>query len=117
MGAYIQSKYGRMFDVDFIEPKDISAARLKGNAINFLLTYDLLEAFHTDKKKGPNKMAVYNTLCDVLKKAHNVFPNYDFQQFVYSKLLYYSHFTKAGLPILPTITLSQAQWNDEVAKK
>jgi hypothetical protein len=117
MGAYISAKYGHTFDVDFIEPKDISAKRLKGNDINFLLTYDLLEAFHTDKKRGPNKMAVFNTLSDVLRKADNVFPNYDFQQFVYSKLLYYSHFTQMGLPILPTITLSQAQWKEQVAKK
>jgi hypothetical protein len=112
IGAYIQFKHGGAFDVDYITPEEITAERLKSNDINFLIVYDLLEAFHTDKSKK-----IFHRLKDVLHKADNVFPNLNFQEFVYSKLLYYNHFHQRGLPVAPTITISQEEWKRQIAKR
>jgi len=112
IGEYIRYKHGRNFDVDFITPEEITAERLKANDINFLIIYDLLEAFHTDKSRQ-----IYERLKDVLRKADNIFPNLEFQEFVYSKLLYYNYFQQKGLPICPTITISKEEWDTQVAKQ
>lgn len=112
IGAYVAYKYGHTFDVDYITPEEITTERLKSNDLNFFIIYDLLEAFHTDKSK-----AIFNRLKDVLRKADNIFPNLDFQEFVYSKLIYYNHFEARGLPIVPTITLSKEEWIKQVALK
>jgi len=111
-GLYIKHA-SEQFEVDFIEPKEITEDRLAANDVNFMLIYDLLEAFHTDRSKNKK---VFENLKSVLGRAKNVFPNLSFQEFVNSKLSYYNYFTSKNLPIAPTVTLSKEEWAKEVAK-
>jgi len=114
IGAYIRGKYGDQFDVDYIRPGEVTSERLEGNDINFLVIYDLLESFHTDRTKGKR---LYNNLLQVMKNATNVFPNWDYQQFIGSKLRYYEYFQANGIPICPTYTLSPEHYQREISKE
>lgn len=109
VGEYIKFTHSDMVDVDYIHPKDITVERMKSNSINFLLIYDLLEAFHIDKTHR-----IFEQFKYVLNCADNIFPNLEFQQFVNSKLLYYNHFVEQGVPIAPTITISKEEWDSSV---
>jgi len=114
IGEYIKHYHGEEFEVDFIRPKEISKARLEQNDINFLLIYDLLESFHTDRTRGKK---LFTNFQDIIKSSTNVFPNYEYQEFIDSKLIYYEYFRDNGVPIAPTITLSKEQYVAEVAKE
>jgi hypothetical protein len=51
IGLYIEHNYPGV-EIDYIEPDDISTERFKKNSLNFIIIYDLLEAFHlADKSK------------------------------------------------------------------
>jgi len=102
VGKCIELFHGKDFEVDLILPADISDARLKANDLNFMLIYDLLEGFHTDRTKGKR---VYKNLVQCLNKATNIFPQMDYQKFINSKAEYYNYFAKHGVPICPTFTL------------
>lgn len=124
VGEYISHFHGDEFEIDYIHPKDISEERLARNDVNYLLIYDLLEAFHTDRTRDKR---TFKNLKSVIQKAQNVFPSFEFQQFVNSKLLYYNYFQEKGVPICPTITVSKEDFqreceqtpggDDDVAKK
>jgi len=111
IAEYIKFNHGDNFEIDYIHPKDINTERLKSNDINFLLIYDLLEAFHLDKKGE-----VFRTFRTALHEAGNVFPSLEYQEFVNSKLLYYNHFKQNNIPIAPTITVSTEEWQARVAQ-
>jgi hypothetical protein len=111
IGEYIKYHHGDSFDVDYIEPKDITVERLKSNDINFLLIYDLLEAFHTDRKGE-----VFRKFKEALGTVGNIYPNLEYQEFINSKLLYYNHFKEKKIPIAPTITVSKQEWSVRVAQ-
>lgn len=117
VGEYINHYYGNEFIVDFIRPSEITEERLSGNDINFLLIYDLLESFHTDRTKGKR---LYNNFKNVVKNCPNVFPNWEYQEFIDSKLLYYNFFANTtgddAIPICPTITISKEEYDAQVAK-
>jgi len=109
IAEYIKFNYGSDFDIDYIHPKDITEARLKSNDINFLLIYDLLEAFHIEKT-----MNTFQRFRDALQRAGNVFPNVEYQQLINSKITYYNYLHEKGIPIVPTITITSHQWKDRV---
>jgi len=117
VGEYIKHYYGGEFIVDFIRPNEITEERLSQNDINYLLIYDLLESFHTDRTKDKR---LYNNFKNVVKSCPNVFPNWEYQEFIDSKLLYYNYFANTTgdehVPICPTITLSKEEYDAEVAK-
>jgi len=113
IGEYIRRKYGHQFEVDYIRPNELTLERLQGNDINFLVIYDLLESFHTDRTKGKR---LYNNFLQVISNARNVFPNWEYQQFIGSKLTYYEFFQANGVPICPTYTLSPERYQREIAK-
>ena len=83
--------------VDYILPDEITPERLKRNDINFMIIYDLLEAYHNEPKK------VFDQLKNTLKSAKNIYPPYDFQQYINNKCTYYYDLDKKNLPIVPTI--------------
>jgi len=114
IGEYIKHYHGDEFEVDFIRPKEISKERLAQNDINFTLIYDLLESFHTDRTRGKKIFANFQ---DIIKSSPNVFPNWEYQEFIDSKLIYYEFFRDNGVPIAPTITLSKENYAAEVAKE
>jgi len=112
VGEYIKAYHGDTFTVDYIRPKEISKERLAQNDINFLIIYDLLESFHIDRSRGKR---VYHNFLDVVRGSDNVFPNWELQEFIGSKLIYYNHFKSVGIPIVPTHTLTRDQFTEEVA--
>jgi len=103
---HISQKAGNV-KVDFILPHEITAERLRANDLNFLLIYDLLEAFHTDKSKGKR---IYNQVEKTLIEATNIFPPFNYQQFVYSKIKYYNYLKEHGICIAPTSTMTSEEY-------
>merc|ERR1711964_11126 len=85
-------------------PHEISVERLAKNDLNFMLIYDLLEAFHNDNT--PEKFFTKN-FEDVLKTAPNIYPPYEYQRFINSKMEYYNYMNENGIPIVPTLSLTK----------
>jgi len=71
-----------------------------------------LESFHIDRTRGKR---VYKTFLDVVRSSDNIFPNWELQEFVGSKLLYYKHFKMVGIPIAPTHTLTRDEFTAQTA--
>jgi len=105
IASYVKHAYeGEKKDivVDMILPHDISKDRLARNDLNFLIIYDPLEAFHTDKSEGKK---IYKKMKAVLDEANNVYPPRAYQKLIYSKIDYYNYLKKHNVPIAPTLTL------------
>jgi len=111
IGEWLRVYHGDIFEIDYIRPKDINKKRLAENDINFLIIYDLLESFHIDRTKGKR---VYHQFLEAVRTSKNIFPNWELQEFVGSKLLYYNHFKKVGIPIVPTHTLTREEFIAQV---
>lgn len=99
IGMYILYKYPNI-QVDLIAPKDITRERLKGNTINFLIIYDLLEAFHNLKKAKD-----YERIKDALMKSNNIYPPPNFQKFVNDKSVYIKHLKNKKVRVIPTFDI------------
>jgi hypothetical protein len=108
VGCFIKHQYPNV-EVDMILPHDISKERLGSNDINFLMIYDLLESFHTDKSKDKK---VYTELKDCLESCDNIFPPYEYQKLIYSKIEYYNYLKDNKVAIAPTMTLTQEEYNE-----
>jgi len=107
-GLYIQHAYkNKDVEVDFILPHEISVPRLQSNDLNFLLIYDLLEAFHTDDTPGKK---LYHGLVKCLKDAGNIYPPLDYQELIYSKIKYYNYLKEHDVSIAPTLTMTQEEY-------
>lgn len=110
VGYYIRhSCLKQGVEVDFILPHEISMERLRSNDLNFLLIYDVLEAFHTDKTDGKK---IYNTLLRCLKKADNIYPPLEYQELIYSKIKYYNYLKEHKVDILPTVTMTKEEYKE-----
>jgi len=112
IGEWLKYYHGDIFTIDYIRPKDISKERLAQNDINFLIIYDMLESFHIDRTQGKR---VYNNFVNALRCSDNVFPNWELQEFICSKLIYYNTFKSVGIPIAPTHTLTLDEFNEQIA--
>jgi len=112
IGEYLKKYHGNIFEVDYIRPKQISKERLSQNDINFLIIYDLLESFHIDRSRGKK---VYHKLLDTVRSLDNIFPNWELQEFISSKLMYYNYFKQVGIPIVPTQTLTRDEFTEQIA--
>lgn len=107
-GLYIRYAYkNKDVEVDFILPHEISLTRLRKNDLNFLLIYDLLEAFHTDKTPGKK---LYQALRKCLAEAGNVYPPLEYQELIYSKIKYYNYLKEHDVSIAPTLTLTAEEY-------
>ena len=103
LGLYIESHYPDV-EVDYITPDEISTSRFKKNDINFLLIYDLLEAFHlSDTSK-------FIKFKNVLKNSKNVYPPYQYQKFINNKCSYYKYLSNKGIPVAPTYCITKQKW-------
>merc|ERR1711964_816978 len=77
IGCFIKHAYAdKNVDVDMILPHEINKERIESNDINFLVIYDLLESFHTDKTKDKR---IYKELKNCLETCDNIFPPYKYQ--------------------------------------
>ena len=109
IGCYIMYTYPHI-EVDFIQPHEISVKRLHSNDLNFVLIYDLLESFHTDKN------SVYQKFKDTLKRAKNVYPPYYFQKFINNKCSYYKYLEKKKQQVVPTFCITRKKWKTRQEK-
>tara|TARA_Y100000589_G_scaffold304384_1_gene317498 strand:- start:38 stop:1225 length:1188 start_codon:yes stop_codon:yes gene_type:complete len=96
MGVYLETHYKNMI-VDYILPNEITPVRLKKNDMNFMIIYDLLEAYHNEPKE------VFEQLKNTLEKANNIYPPYDYQQYINNKCTYYADLHQKNIPVVPTI--------------
>jgi len=99
VGVFVENFYDNVF-VDYITPDEISTSRFKKNHINFIIIYDLLEAFHlSDKTK-------YHKFKNALKKSNNVYPPYEYQKFINNKCNYYKYLANKNIPVAPTYCIT-----------
>ena len=96
IGFYILDGWDNV-EIDFILPTEISEERLHSNCINFMLIYDLLESFHTDKT-GKNFEALKKTL----KSCKNVYPPIEYQEFINNKCSYIKHLNDNDKSVIDT---------------
>lgn len=71
-------------DIKILNPNTLTADDLAYNNLNFILTFDLLEAFH---KLSPDKFKSYKK---IIEGADNIYPDINFQHFVNHKSIYLS---------------------------
>merc|ERR1711964_396172 len=108
IGCFIKHAYAdKNVDVDMILPHEINKERIESNDINFLVIYDLLESFHTDKSKDKK---IYNELKKCLETCDNIFPPHNYQKLIYSKIEYYNYLMENNISIAPTMTLTTEQY-------
>jgi len=105
---------GKGVEVDMIQPHEISKERLAENDLNFLMIYDLLESFHTDKSKDKK---LYNALKECLDADVNIFPPLAYQELIYSKIKYYNYLKEQNVPIAPTFTMTAEEYKQLGAEK
>lgn len=103
VGMYIRENY-KNIDVDIIPFKEIDSKRLNQNDINFMLIYDILEAFHNLKYKS-----LYLKIKKALLTSKKVYPPASFQNFVNRKDKYITYLNKKKVNTIPTITISHKQ--------
>jgi hypothetical protein len=103
IGLYLEAKYPGVI-IDYITPDQISTRRFKKNSINFIIIYDLLEAFHLSDKKH------FNTFKNALKKSNNIYPPYEYQKFINNKCEYYKYLGKKNIPVAPTHCITKEKW-------
>lgn len=91
-------------EVKVIYPTDEDAIeQVKNNDINFLLIFDMLEAFHTLPTRKFEKVRDIFAL-------HNVFPAYDYQFFVNHKHVYMDYLRTKGINVLPFLHISRKEF-------
>ena len=110
IGMYIMVKYGAC--VDFISPDDISVKRLHSNDLNFMVIYDLLEAYHVDYKKNGNKK-LFDNFKKTLQNVRNVYPPYSYQKFINNKCSYIKFLNKLHTDVIPTYCISNQKFIKE----
>ena len=96
IGMYLETQFKNVI-VDYILPKDLTPKRLKQNDLNFMIIYDLLESYHNEPRN------VFLKLKNTLKKANNIFPSYEYQQYINNKCLYYEDLDKKNITVAPTL--------------
>ncbi len=106
VAMYIRKYYSEEVIVDIILCKEITKSRLDQNDINFMLIYDLLEAFHNIKRIDKR---LYNQIKTALLTSKKVYPPASFQNFVNRKDKYINYLKKKKINTIPTITITHAQ--------
>lgn len=105
-GMYIKEKHN--VDVDFIFPEEVTLERLKQNTVNFMLIYDILEAFHNSNT--PKKKKQYENFVKTLKQAKNVYPPYSYQNLINDKSKYINHLSKKRIKMIPTFKVTREKY-------
>lgn len=80
-------------NINILNPLTLTAEQLKANDLNFILTFDIIEAFHT----LPLKM--YQNYKNIIYSASNIYPAIDFQKFIAYKSIYYSYLKEKNINV------------------
>uniref|UniRef100_A0A7S0ANV6 ATP-grasp domain-containing protein n=1 Tax=Pyrodinium bahamense TaxID=73915 RepID=A0A7S0ANV6_9DINO len=92
---YIGKKY-KDIEVDIITPEVLSLKRLQSNDLNFTLGYNAVNISVENNASGPKKLQAF-------KKAANIFPTWEIEDFILYKSKYMQACMDAGVPMAPTI--------------
>jgi len=92
---YIQKHY-KNIEVDIITPEEITLKRLKSNQLNFTLGYNAVNISVENNASGPTKLAAF-------KRAPNIFPTWESEDFILYKSKYMKACMESGVPMAPTI--------------
>jgi len=104
---YVKDKMQTKGSVTLISLLEENAKeKLLSNDINFLLIYDLLEAFHTLPQEDFEQ-------CKKLLQLPNIYPPYSYQSFVNHKNVYYEYLRTKGIPVLPFVYISEDEFTND----
>jgi len=94
--AWYIKKHNRDIDVDIITPEEINLKRLNSNDVNFTLGYNGVNIAVENNASGATKMNAF-------KKAKNLFPTWEAEDYILQKSKYMKACMDAGIPMAPTI--------------
>jgi len=94
--AWYIKKHNPDIEVDIITPEEISLHRLKANHLNFTMGYNAVNVSVENNSSGSRKMAAF-------KKAPNIFPTWEEEDFILYKSKYMKKCIKSGVPMAPTL--------------
>merc|ERR1712096_592725 len=115
VGLFMKHAYANKdVKVDMILPHEVNPERLKKNDINFMMIYDTLEAFHTDKTKDKK---IYKMVKKCLETCDNVYPPHSYAKLIYSKIEYYNFLMANNVSIAPALTMPSAEYKKLGAEK
>ena len=97
-------------DIKILNPNTLTADDLAYNNLNFILTFDLLEAFH---KLSPDKFKSYKK---IIEGADNIYPDINFQHFVNHKSIYYTYLRKNGINVQDFFIVNSDNYMDDIIK-
>lgn len=97
--AWHIQKHNADIAVDMIYPEDLSVKRLRANDCNFLMGYDIVNSVFEGMKR-------WKLMEKIFKTCGNLMPPYPFQEHIYYKSRYLMACKEAGVPIAPTIIVS-----------
>jgi len=92
---YIKKNYEDI-EVDIITPEEITLKRLSSNDLNFTMGYNAVNIKVENNASGPAKMRAF-------KKAKNIFPTWEAEEFILHKSKYMQACMDNGVPMAPTI--------------
>lgn len=102
--AWWIKKHCKDIEVDIITPEELSLSRLKSNHLNFTMGYNAVNISVENNASGPAKMKAF-------KKATNIYPTWEFEDYILYKSKYMKACMAAGVPMAPTIFAMKGKRN------
>lgn len=103
VGYYIKSAY-KDVEIQFMNPRTMTLAQLHKNDLNFLLIFDILEAFHIEPYKQ------YNRFASLMSRTKNIYPSFEYQSFINRKSVYYRYLKNKNIPMVPFFSVTKTDW-------
>ena len=97
-------------EITILNPNTLTAKDLAYNNLNFILTFDLLEAFHKmpfDKFKNYKK---------IIENADNIYPDINFQHLVNHKSIYYTYLRENGINVQDFFIVNTDNYMKDIEK-
>jgi len=106
---YLKCMYDNA-DIKILNPNTLTPNDLSANHLNFVLTFDLLEAFH----KMPFER--FKNYKKIIENADNIFPDMKFQHFVNHKSIYYSYLRDNGINVQDFFIVNSETFASDIIK-
>lgn len=103
---YLQCMYNNI-EVSILNPLTLKLKDLEKNNLNFILTFDILEAFHNFPRE------IFLKYKNIISKANNIYPNIEIQKFINYKSIYYDYLKKNNINVQDYFII----YNDKNYKK
>ena len=106
---YLKCMYDNA-EIKILNPNTLTAKDLAYNDLNFILTFDLLEAFH----KMPSKK--FKNYKKIIANADNIYPDMSFQHFVNHKSIYYTYLRDNGINVQDFFIVNSDNYMEDLRK-